>query len=91
VKSLDNPARILSWDLDEVCVVALPFFLGVCTGSLVVSLLGVPGRYFYIKFKKKFPKNSLKHRFYWIFPTATLVKMGVFKNLPLSHIRDYIL
>jgi type IV conjugative transfer system protein TraL len=83
--------RMLFWEIDEICVMIAPFFLGICCGSFLLALMGFIVKPFYTKMKKKFPQGTLKPKLYWHFPTKVLKNAGMIKNLPESHVRNFFL
>lgn len=89
-KSLDNPMRILFWNVDEFLMFVIPFFLGIIFGNVIISIL-IIGLviYLYKKFKKKYRKFYFSHVMYWNLPTQKMKKMGIYKSLPFSHKREY--
>ena len=89
IKSLDNQMRFLFWELDEFGVLVIPLFLGILTSSVLMMCSGLFWRYLLNKFKKKFPRGSLKHYLYWNLPTRHMKKMV--GNCPPSHLRELIL
>ncbi len=89
-KSLDNPIRILFWNVDEFLLIVIPFFIGLIFGSVVVSVLTISiVIYLYKKFKKRYRKLYFSHLMYWNLPTGKMKKIGIYKSLPFSHIREY--
>lgn len=88
-KSLDNPARILFWNIDEFLLMALPFFIGVLLSSWCLMFSGFIVKYIYSKFYKNHPRFILNHILYWYLPTGKLKKIGLFKSFAPSHIRGY--
>lgn len=91
IKTLDNFPRVLFWSVDEFVCLAAPLFFGICFGFIYLVPLGFLLKPVYVRIKKKMPKGSFIHRIYWIFPTSSLKKMGVVKQVPPSHYRELIL
>ena len=90
-KTVDNPLRILFWELDEFLCIAAPLFLGMCFSSFLLMCSGIVAKPLYTRLKKKCPNQHFKHMVYWYLPTRQLKKMGIVKNLPPSHVRAYLL
>lgn len=88
-KTLDNTPRMLFWDMDELLMVMVPFFIGGVLGSYLIMLSGFVIKKFYRRSKKRYPKGLLKHIIYWNIPTNVCIKAGIFKSLPHSHKRDF--
>jgi conjugal transfer pilus assembly protein TraL len=87
-KTLDHPIRILFWTIDEFLVMAIPIFLGLCFGSIILILAAAILKPCHSKIKKKLPYGTLKHLLYWNLP---MKKMGRLKRLPSSHFRELLL
>ncbi|MFQ5729705.1 MAG: type IV conjugative transfer system protein TraL [Waddliaceae bacterium] len=90
-KTLDNSPRVLFWTIDEFAVLAVPVFLGVLMGSLLVMSLGLVLRAIYTKLKKRCPKGTLMHRLYWRLPQKAFNRAGILKRIPGSHHRKFLL
>ncbi len=86
LKTLDNPPRILFWDVYEFLAIAVPFVVGMGVASIAIMLSGIPLKILYKKFKKKSPYISFSQRVYWYLP-----KNKKLKNIPPSHQREFIL
>ena len=91
LKSMDNPGRVLVWDLDEFLVISAPLFLGICVGSLLVTLSGLLLKPFYSRLRKKLPRGALSAYIYWKLPSSSLRRRGMISNLPDSNARDLLL
>lgn len=89
-KTLDNPARVLFWDLDDFCLMAIPPFLGIAMGVLWLMFIGVLLRPFYARLKRRFPKGTFLHFAYWSLPKNAWDRAGRLGSLPPSHRRDYL-
>lgn len=87
---MDNTPRMLFWEIDEFILMAAPFFLGVAVGSVSVMLSGIVLKKFYSRWKKRCPRGVLRHTIYWNIPTHSLRVLGIFKRLPDSHERNFI-
>ncbi len=88
-KTLDNPLRVIFWSIDEFVLMVIPLMIGFMMASPFILLSGIFLKIVYSKFKKKFP--VLKHMIYWHLPTRRLRKQKIIKNLPSSHIREFML
>ena len=94
-KTLDNPIRILFWNLNEFVLMSIPILLGLYSGNLLVMTLlfisayALKGRY--AKVQKRFPNGSFKHVLYWHMPPQCLRKLGKIRRLPPSHHRELLL
>ena len=86
-KTLDNPSRILFWQMDEFFVMVVPMFLSIALGSFLIAL-GVLIKIPYNKLKKKFSPCSLLHYTYWYLPTTHMKHL---KKMPPSHQRELLL
>ncbi|PJD94543.1 MAG: type IV conjugative transfer system protein TraL [Parachlamydia sp.] len=91
IKTIDNMPRVIFWRMDEFIVMILPFFIGVCLGSILVTISGPFLKYFYTKTLKKYPTGTLQHRLYWNLPKDAFEKSGKLKNIPGSHLRHFSL
>lgn len=91
VKTLDNTPRILFWGADEFAILVAPIFLGIVLGSFLLMILGFVIRYFYKKYKRRYPSRFFKHKLYWILPKQAFEMCGILKNIPRSDDRDLIL
>ena len=89
IRSLDNPARFLFWEIDVFGIVVVPFLVGILAGSFLMMGSGLVMGFFYKRLKKKFPNNSFKQKLYWHLPTDRL--KGFVHKYPPSHIRELIL
>lgn len=87
---MDNTPRMLFWGVDEFMVMAIPFFLGIIFGSVVIMLSGFVVRNFFCRWKRRYPKGVIVHVFYWKLPTQAFMRFGAFKSLPHSHLRDFL-
>lgn len=90
-KTLDNPLRVIFWSIDEFLLMVIPLMIGFMMASPFILLSGIILKISYSKFKRKFPDNRLKHMVYWHLPTHRLRKQKIIKNLPSSHIREFML
>ncbi|CUI18211.1 Type IV conjugative transfer system protein TraL (plasmid) [Candidatus Protochlamydia naegleriophila] len=88
-KTLDNPLRVIFWSIDEFVLMVIPLMIGFMMASPFILLSGIFLKIVCSKFKKKFP--VLKHMIYWYLPTRRLRKQKIIKNLPSSHIREFML
>ena len=91
LKTLDDEMRILFWSVDDFLVITVPLFLGILLSSFCIMLSGLFLKYCYTKLKKRFPHHSFKHKLYWTLPTKAFNRRGLIKNLPASHIREFLL
>lgn len=91
LKTLDNPMRIIFWSMEEFLIMIVPLFLGFMLANFFVLLSGIVLKIIYAKFKNKSTQRYFKHVLYWHLPTNNLKKQGIVKNLPPSHIREYLL
>ena len=91
LKTMDNQARVLVWELDEFLVVAGPLFLGICCGSLLVAISGVGLKPIYSRIRKRLKRGVLSSYLYWLLPSRALRRRGFFVHLPDSHERDLLL
>ncbi len=87
-KTLDNPSRLLFWEIDDFLCFVVPIFLGLSFDSLYLILTALPLKLMYSRLKKKFPYGQYKHQLYWHLPTHTIKYL---KHLPPSHQREYLL
>lgn len=88
-KTLNNPLRVIFWSIDEFLLMVIPLLIGFMMASPFILLSGFVLIIIYLKLKKKFP--ALKHMVYWYLPTRRLRKQKIIKNLPSSHIREFML
>lgn len=91
INTLDNPTRVLFWDVDVFLIVVAPFFVGMAFSSLLMMLTGFFVVSPYKKFKKRYPRGTLKHKCYWNLPHDIFKKSGKFKSFPPSHERELLL
>lgn len=86
IKTLDNPLRILFWNLSDFFMLVIPFFLGVIFESVVIVLIGLVLRLFFKRLLQRYPQTYFKSLLYWYLPTKTLNRI-LKCNLPPSHFR----
>lgn len=91
IQTLDNSPRVLFWTIEEFLCLAVPVFIGLCFGYIFLVPIGLFIKPIYSKMTKRMPRGALNHRLYWLFPTKSLIKMGIVKNMPQSHYREFIL
>lgn len=91
IKTLDNPPRMLFWDLDEFLVMITPFFVGMILSSILVMVSGFFLKIAYSSLKKEGQKGPIRHRAYWLIPQGVNRSCGVLKKIPGSHIRRVVL
>lgn len=91
LKTLDNYPRVLFWSIDEFLCFALPVFVGICLGSVLIGLSGALLKPLYGRFKRKLTRGALSRWIYWSFPGSVLKKMGMIQTLPPSHQREILL
>lgn len=91
LKTMDNPPRVLVWELDEFLVVASPLFLGICLGSILVSFSGLALKPIYSRIRQRLQRGVLSSYIYWLLPSRALKRRGFFVRLPDSHERDLLL
>ncbi|NGX47091.1 MAG: hypothetical protein K1000chlam3_00460 [Chlamydiae bacterium] len=89
IKTLDNPTRILFWDLPDFAMLVLPFFLGMLLENSLIFIGGLVARWFLKRLLKHLPKGYLKRVAYWYLPTRTMNRL-LKTNLPPSHIRRFM-
>lgn len=66
---LDAPVRLLFWTLDEIAIMAIPFFLGLLCNSLTIIFLGFFLYRKYRRFKRRYSSRVIKATLYWYLPT----------------------
>jgi len=71
---LHRPYQVLFFEVDELVVVILTLFLGLCFGS-IFWVLTIPVVFLLSYFKKKYPRGYIKHVFY-------MTGLVVFKGAP---------
>jgi type IV conjugative transfer system protein TraL len=91
LKSLDNPVRVFTWDIDQVLAVTAPMLLGILFGSVLLFLSGFAFGFANNRLRKGTHRGDFISRLYWYLPTKSLKKRGLFKNLPDSHKRELLL
>ena len=91
INTLDNPTRILFWEVDGFLVVIIPFFVGMALSSLLIMITGFFLISPYRKLKKMYPRGSLKRKCYWNLPHHVFEKSGKFKGFPPSYERELLL
>jgi|GEM_PF-1731092 len=89
IKTLDNPTRILFWDLPDFVLLVLPFFLGMLLESSLILIGGLMGRLLMKKVLRKMPKAYLKRAAYWYLPTRIMNHL-LKTDLPPSHVRRFM-
>ena len=91
LRTLDNPARFLFWNMNDFIILAVPIFLGAGLESLLIMLSGPFMWIAWDKMQKSNRKNGrvFKHYLYWNLPTSIFRKK--LKRVPDSHKRDLIL
>jgi conjugal transfer pilus assembly protein TraL len=91
LKTLDNPPRILFWELDEFLVMLVPVFAGIAIGSLSLMVAGLVLKPVFSKMKRRHKSRSLQHQLYWLLPYSSFQRSGLLKRIPPSHIREVVL
>ena len=93
IKTLDNPLRLLFWDLRESMLLIFFVSLGGFLGSLTIILFGIALWWFSRQFNKLAKKKGITpfHYVYWHVPTKVLRRSGNFSSFPCSHKRKLIL
>jgi len=89
MKTLDNPTRILFWDLPDFAVMVLPFFLGMLMENSLICVGGILIRWFFKRLLRQLPKGFVKRAAYWYLPTK-VINSCLKSNLPPSHIRKFM-
>lgn len=89
LKTLDNPIRILFWNLPDFMMLILPFFVGMLFESTLLFLVGIALRIILKRALRRQRKGSAKLWVYWHFPTSTMNRM-LKTHMPASHIRKYL-
>lgn len=88
-RNLDNPPKILIWELDVVAVFFLPiwFFGFIVKEFFLAIVVAFLLSYFFRKIKSSSHPKFLKHLFYWYLPAG----IGGIKlnSLPPSHVRNF--
>jgi type IV conjugative transfer system protein TraL len=87
LKNLDNPPRMLFWDLDEFMLIAGPVVLGLFYSNFYIAASGFVVKKIYSKLIKGLPKGTVLHKIYWYFPSAFIEAIANVKNLPESFKR----
>jgi type IV conjugative transfer system protein TraL len=91
IKTLDNMPRLIFWPIDDVLIVIVPFFVGLCVSSFLIMLSGLVLKIFYKKIKRRYPRGAFLHRMYWSLPKSAFQMAGILKQIPASHQRDFTL
>jgi conjugal transfer pilus assembly protein TraL len=86
-RHLDDPAKLLWWDLDEFMTAIAGLAVGMTAGSLLLSLVcPIAGVMTLSRIKAGGGQGYLKRLFYWYCGGGLL---GL-QRTPPSHIREYI-
>jgi conjugal transfer pilus assembly protein TraL len=85
-QTLDDPPKILFWDMDQAMVFILMIGVGIAVSStFTFAIVGTVAAYFFGKAKSGKHRGFAKHLIYWFTP-ATL---GM-RRTPPSYIREYL-
>lgn len=85
---LDDPPKILLWDIDEAMAMIVTVGIGIVVKQLTVfAIIGVVLAYLLARVKAVRGRGFLATLCYWYLPHNTIIK---FKRYPPSHIREYV-
>lgn len=86
-RTLDDPGRILWWDVDQALLVCMFLVFGMVAGYLLIGMItGLSIGWVYGKSKSGRHKGYAIHLMYWFMPSGVL---GL-RRTPPSHHRELI-
>ncbi len=91
ITTLDHPPRLLFWGMYDLLLFVIPLVVALLTGMASVLAAGLGIIYLVKRLLRRFPKAILFHRLYWNLPHSAFAKVGLLRNLPPSHRREFLL
>lgn len=86
-RTLDDPARLLWWDMDQALLFCAFVIFGMMASYMLAgAVFGALTSWAYGKAKAGKHKSFAIHLMYWHLPRELLS----FKRTPPSHIREYV-
>lgn len=86
-RTLDEPARLLFWSIDEAGILLSPTFLGIILGYAAIGMLvGFIAFFAWKRVKGSNKANYIMYSAYWYLPS----KMLRLKKTPPSHFRIFL-
>lgn len=87
-RTLDSPAKVIFWEVDEVILFVACFLLGIISGYVFTGLIiGAILMIIYSKLKNNRGAAYVKQSAYWFLPSNLFFKLY---KTPPSHIREFV-